>query len=72
MADRPKRVDIGFSGGQVLSVRIREEDHAKLRKALEASAQGWRVVATEDSEVAIDLSEVAYVRIETGEQRVGF
>jgi hypothetical protein len=71
MADEIKRVDLGFSGGQVLPLRMRADEHERLRSALDG-ASGWHVVKTEDSEVSIDLREVVYVRLETEKHSVGF
>jgi hypothetical protein len=69
---KPKRVDLGFSGGQVLPLRMRDEEHAELRRALAGERRGWHVVRTEDSEVDVDLSQVVYVRLDTEPHRVGF
>ena len=72
-ANEVKRVDVGFQGGQVLAVRVKVEDYDALRKALgDDSAQRWFELETADSDIAIDLSQVVYVRIDTEEQRVGF
>ena len=73
MAERPRSIDIGFQGGQVLSVRVSQEVHDTFRKALsDSSSEGWFELHTQDSEVHIDLSQVVYVRLDTDEHRVGF
>jgi hypothetical protein len=73
MAETPRRIDIGFQGGQVLSVRVTEEVHAEFRKALsDSGSERWYELKTQDSEVHIDLSQVVYVRLDTDEHRVGF
>ena len=73
MADTPRRFDIGFQGGQVLSVRVTDEVHSDFRKALSDSGSArWFELKTQDSEVHIDLSQVVYVRLDTDEHRVGF
>jgi hypothetical protein len=75
MADTEKarRADVGFQGGQVLSVRVTSESYESLRKALsDERAERWHELKTADSDIAIDLSQVVYVRVETEEQRVGF
>jgi hypothetical protein len=73
MAAEVKRVDVGFQGGQVLSVRVKANDYEGMRKALgDDSARRWYELKTADSDIAIDLSQVVYVRIDTEEQRVGF
>ena len=73
MADTARRIDIGFEGGQVLSVRVSGEVHDAFRKALsDSSSERWFELQTQDSEVHIDLSQVVYVRLDTDEHRVGF
>lgn len=71
-AERPKRVDLGFSGGQVLALRMQPAAYESLRRALEERTEGWQVVLTEDSEVSVDLAQVVYVRLDTEQHRVGF
>jgi hypothetical protein len=66
-----QRVDIGFIGGQVLSVRLEDEGLRRLRDALDGGA-GWHDLQSDDGEVALDLGKVAYVRLDSGEHRVGF
>jgi hypothetical protein len=65
-----QRVDIGFLGGQVVSVRIGEKALRNLRSALERG--GWHDLETEEGVVAVDLAKVAFVRVDSGEHRVGF
>jgi hypothetical protein len=73
MADRPRSIDIGFQGGQVLSVRVPQDVHDAFRKALsDSNAERWFELHTQDSDVHIDLSQVVYVRLDTDEHRVGF
>jgi hypothetical protein len=69
---RPRRVDIGFSGGQAFPVRLDEAEYGALRKALEAGSERWHKLASEDAEVLIDLSQVVYVRLDTEQRGVGF
>jgi hypothetical protein len=65
------RVEIGFSGGQVVAVRLNDEKLKDLRKALD-KADGWSDVETEDGTVYLDLREVVFVRGAPGEHRIGF
>ena len=68
-----KRIDVGFAGGQVLSLRVTIESYDGLVAALDGDGKGrWHKLETEDSEVTIDLPQVVYVRRETEEHRVGF
>jgi hypothetical protein len=71
--DKPRRVDVGFTGGQVLSLRLARESYDSLRQALEGEGSaGWHEVKTEDSDVTLDLRQVVYVRLDTEQHRVGF
>jgi hypothetical protein len=73
MADTPRRIDIGFQGGQSLPVRVTQEVYDGFRKALsDSGSDRWFQLETQDSEVHIDLSQVVYVRLDTDEHRVGF
>jgi hypothetical protein len=73
MATEVRRADIGFQGGQVLAVRLSPESYDALHSALSNDSAGrWHELKTADSDIAIDLSQVVYVRVETEEQRVGF
>jgi hypothetical protein len=65
------RVEIGFSGGQVVAVRMSDEKVKDLRRALD-KADGWSDIETEDGAVALDLREVVFVRGAPGEHRIGF
>jgi hypothetical protein len=73
MAAEVKRADIGFQGGQVLSVRVAKDSYDSLRSALASDrAERWHELKTQDSDVSLDLSQVVYVRLDTEDQRVGF
>jgi hypothetical protein len=65
------RVDIGFVGGQILSVRVRDDSLNGLRRALDRDS-GWHDLEAEDGQIAIDLGKIAYVRLDSGEHKVGF
>ena len=65
-----QRVEIGFEGGQVISVRLAEEDLKDFREQLEKG--GWHDLHTEDGVVSLDLGKIAFVRIASGASRVGF
>jgi hypothetical protein len=69
MADA-QRVDIGFLGGQVISVRIGEKALKQLRSDLDRG--GWHDLQTEEGVVALDLAKVAFVRVDSGGHKVGF
>lgn len=65
-----QRVEIGFEGGQVISTRLAEADLKELRERLERG--GWYDLHTEEGTIALYLGKIAFVRVESGEHRVGF
>jgi hypothetical protein len=65
-----QRVEIGFEGGQVISTRLSEEDLKDLRSRLEQG--GWHDLPTEDGTIALYLPKVSFIRVNSGENRVGF
>jgi hypothetical protein len=68
-----RRAALGFANGApVLSLRLVEEQLTALRQALHAKQDGWYEVEATDGAVLVDLSTVAYLRVESGEHRVGF
>jgi hypothetical protein len=67
------RTDIGFQGGQVLALRTGEKSYEELMHALaDDNAGRWHVVETDEERIRVDLSQIVYVRRETGNQKVGF
>ena len=70
MADT-QRVEIGFEGGQVVSVRLAEKPLGSLRQEVERS-EGWHDLETEDGTLAIDLAKVVFVRIAGAPHTIGF
>jgi hypothetical protein len=66
-----ERVSIGFSGGQVVEVKIDDGKLRDLRKALD-NADGWLDIEAEEGAVSIDLSEVVFIRSATTPQKIGF
>jgi hypothetical protein len=71
MAAAARRVSIGFDGGQVLALRLSDEQLTMLNGAL-ASAGGWHDVDAEDGPVRLDLGKVVYVSADKSESHVGF
>lgn len=65
-----RRVSVGFQGGQVLSLRVTDEQLETLYRGL--GDGGWHELETEDGPVRIYLGQVVYVRLDEGDQRVGF
>jgi hypothetical protein len=66
-----ERVSIGFSGGQVVEVRIDDGKLKDLRRALEKK-EGWLDLDAEEGMVSIDLSQVVFLRSATTPQKIGF
>jgi len=66
-----ERVSIGFNGGQVVEVKIDDSTLRDLRKALE-KGDGWLDLDADEGMVAIDLSNVVFLRSATTPQRIGF
>jgi hypothetical protein len=71
MAGGMRRVSIGFQGGQVLALRVSEEQLSSLSQAL-VSSGGWHEIDTEDGPVRVDLGQIVYVSADKDESRVGF
>ena len=65
-----QKVEIGFEGGQVVPVRLEEKSLKRLREALESG--GWHDLETDDGVLSVYLGKVAFLRIESGDHRVGF
>ena len=68
---RHLKASIGFAGGQVLALRVSADALDALNVALSAE-RGWHELAAEDGVVRLDLGQVAYVRVDSDEPRVGF
>jgi hypothetical protein len=71
MAGKARRVSVGFQGGQVLSLRLSDEQLDALNRAL-VGASGWHDVDSEDGPVRVDLTSVVYVSADKAESHVGF
>ena len=66
-----RRISVGFKGGQVLALRVSEEQLAALNAALERG-EGWHEVAGEEGPVRLNVGQVVYVGADSQEPRVGF
>jgi hypothetical protein len=67
-----RRAALGFQGGQVLSLRLSEDALTALRQTIREGRERWQEVEAADGAVLIDLGQVAYLRVESDEHRVGF
>ena len=66
-----KRIEIGFGGGQVVSVRVADEALSRLRNAVEGGGS-WFDLETEDGIVSLDLSKVVFVKTAGAPHTIGF
>ena len=72
MADVNRRIVIGFQHGSALPLKIPEDALGRLRTALQEGKDRWHEVEGPDGAVLLDLGQVVYLRVESGEHRVGF
>ena len=71
--DSPRSVDVGFAGGQGISMRLDESTYKALRDALGSDrSDRWHALDAEGAEIVLDLSQVVFVRLDTQEKRAGF
>jgi hypothetical protein len=71
MADEMKRIEVGFAGGQVMTARVTADTLKDLRKAVERR-QGWHDLEAEDGPIALDASQVVFVRTAAAPHTIGF
>jgi len=67
-----RRGAVGFQGGQVLSIRVPEDELEKLRTALRDGKERWHELEAADGAVVVDLGQIVYLRVDSDEHRVGF
>lgn len=70
MAEALRRIELGFDGGQVIALRVADDELEALRKAL--AKGGWHRLATDEAEVDIDLGKVVFLKTAGGDHKVGF
>ena len=66
-----KRVDVGFAGGQAITLRLEDKAYDQLRRAVQ-DGKRWYEVDTPDGLVVLDLGQVVFLKLEAPEHRVGF
>jgi hypothetical protein len=71
-AAKSRRAAVGFQGGQVLSLRLSDDQLAEVRRVLQEGRDRWHEVEATDGAVLLDLGQVVYLRVESDEHRVGF
>jgi hypothetical protein len=71
MPSEIQRIEIGFNGGQVVSLRLEEKRLGDLRKSVERG-DGWHDLEIEDGTISLDLSKVVFVRTSAAPHTIGF
>ena len=66
-----RRIEVGFSGGQVISMRLEDKAYDQLRKSVQ-NGKRWTEVETADGVVALDLGQVQFLKLESADHKVGF
>ena len=66
-----RRVEVGFSGGQAILMRLEDKAYDQLRRAVQ-DGKRWYEVDSVDGVIALDLGQVVFVKLEAAEHRVGF
>jgi hypothetical protein len=69
---KSRRAAVGFQGGQVLTLRLSEDQLTGLRSVLQDGRERWHELEAMDGAVLLDLGQVVYLRVESDEHRVGF
>jgi hypothetical protein len=78
LANDSRRIEIGFSGGQVMATRLTDEQLEELRKALASTdklsseAAGWYQLSSEDGNADLDLRQVVFVKVAGPPHSIGF
>ena len=70
MSER-KRIEVGFDGGQVVSLRVDDEGLRGLRTAVQ-NGPGWHDVEIDDGTIALDLAKVVFIRAAGSPHTIGF
>jgi hypothetical protein len=68
--DEPRRVEVGFAGGQAITLRLTQKGYDGFRKDVQRG--GWTEVESVDGVVSINLDAVVFMKLDTGEHQVGF
>ena len=64
------RIELGLDGGQSFSLRLKPAEYEKLRKAV--GSDGWKDFDSEDGIFSVDLSKVAFIKVDSDEFSIGF
>jgi hypothetical protein len=66
-----RKVSVGFSGGQVLALRLSDEKVEAFRSAIQGGGE-WHQLDSEDGPVLLNLAQVVFLRVDAEDQRIGF
>jgi hypothetical protein len=69
--EEARRVEVGFSGGQAITLRLTQKGYDGLRKEVQRGS-GWYEAESDDGPIALNLAQIVFVKLDTGEHRVGF
>ena len=65
-----RRVEVGFTGGQAISLRLTQKVYENLRKDVQRG--GWTEIETSEGPVTLNLDAIVFLQLDAGEHRVGF
>jgi len=66
------RIEVGFDGGQAMSILVSTSDADELERRLAEGGDGAVAVEAEDGRYTLALRRLVYVKRFTRESRVGF
>jgi hypothetical protein len=69
--DELRRVEVGFAGGQAITLRLPQRAYESFRKDVQRGG-GWTEVESADGLVSVNLDAVVFMKLDTGDHRVGF
>jgi hypothetical protein len=69
--EEPRPVEVGFSGGQSIGLRLSQKAYESLRKEVQRGS-GWHELESADGLVVLNLGQVVFVKLDTGDHTVGF
>jgi hypothetical protein len=72
LADERVRLEIGFDGGQAMTVIVPGQDADELEQRLAAGTEQTVALDADDGRYTVALKRVAYVKRFARESRVGF
>jgi hypothetical protein len=65
-----RKIEVGFDGGQVLALRISDEELESLRAALQRG--GWHRLTNDEAEIEVFLDKLVFVKTAGDAHKVGF